>query len=317
MSAEAYSNMEEAAADWVARMDRGDWCAADEAALQDWLAQDPRHRGVLLQAQAIWSMADAPPLATMARPARASLYNISRRRMLAGGGAALAASIAGFLFFAQGASYTTNVGEVRRVVMADGSAATINTQTRVDVDLAERSRNVRLANGEAWFQVAKDKTRPFIVEAGRIRVQAIGTAFSVRRRDAGADILVTEGIVRVWAEGAEGSAISLSAGQGAYIADNVEIRRRRSDPAAIDRALAWRGGKIELAGNRLSEAVSEFNRYNRRQIIILDPIIGAERFDGVFGANDVSDFVIGVRDSLGVPVDLSDPDVVTIGSAPR
>ncbi|WP_163220431.1 FecR domain-containing protein, partial [Citrobacter freundii] len=70
------------------------------------------------------------------------------------------------------------------------------------VDLEAAQRLVRIRQGELWFQVAKDSKRPFLVEAGKIRVQAVGTAFAVRRRQAGADIFVTEGVVEAWTSGA-------------------------------------------------------------------------------------------------------------------
>src|SRR3546814_2061558 len=99
-----------------------------------------------------------------------------------------------------GTSYATSVGEIRRVPLADGSIAAINTASAIDVKLDDAARHVRVVEGEAWFQVARDKQRPFVVAAGRARVRAVGTAFSVRRRAGGADVLVTEGEVEVWAD---------------------------------------------------------------------------------------------------------------------
>ena len=130
---------------------------------------------------------------------------------------------------------------------------------------------MRVEQGEAWFQVAKDKQRPFVVAAGRARIRAVGTAFSVRRRAGGADVLVTEGAVEVWADGAEGHRVRLSAGARGFIADDAAIVQQPAAPSAIDRALAWRSGKVDLAGDRLDSAVAEFNRYNQRRLVIADP----------------------------------------------
>ena len=79
-------------------------------------------------------------------------------------------------------------------------------------------------------------------------------------------MLVTEGVVQAWADGAEGDIVRLTAGQRAFIADNAAIRQQPAAPSELDRTLAWRGGKIDLAGNTLADAIAEFNRYNRRQI---------------------------------------------------
>jgi transmembrane sensor len=305
--------IEEEAAAWLVRMEAGAWTDQDEASLQQWLRADPRYPGILLQLQAIWSTL-SPPSDEIRETARSSHRPaMTRRTVMAGGGAALAASLAGIVYLASGTRYTTEVGEIRRVPLADGSFASINTASSIDIDLSGKSRDVRLVRGEAWFQVAKDPARPFIVEAGRIRAQAVGTAFSVRRHDNGADVLVTEGIVDAWADGAEGHRIRLRAGDSAFIADNAAIQPQPALPSSVDRALAWRGGKIDLVDQTLRAAAADFNRYNQRRIVILDPQVGAETFDGVFGTNDPEGFAITVAKNLSVPVDLSDPSEIRIG----
>jgi len=309
-------SIEEQAARWVARMDAGELPEVEEEALQAWLADDPRRHGALLHAQAAWMALD-PALAVPAMqddtPSR-----VPRRRVLAYGGAAIAASLAAGIFLFDGAKhYATDVGEIRRVPLADGSIATINTASNVEIRLARTRREVRIESGEAWFQVAKDRARPFIVAAGRVRVQAVGTAFSVRRRDNGAEILVTEGVVEAWADGADGHRVRLTAGTGAFIADNAAIAKKPEAPSSVDRTLAWRSGKIDLAGDRLDAAAAEFNRYNHRQLVIADPALGAEQIDGIFRTDDPEGFALAVQSSFGVPVDISDPGVIRIGHVPR
>lgn len=306
------------AARYVARMDGDDWSDASEDELEAWLARDPRHPGALLRAQAAWMTLDRPFAAHAAsRDKSAPAPRFSRRGLLVGGGAAIAASIAGVALLSGGTSYATAVGEIRRVPLGDGSIAAINTASAIDVRLAETGRDVRLDRGEAWFQVASDSNRPFVVAAGRARVRAVGTAFSVRRGDGGAHVLVTEGVVEVWAEGAEGHRVRLAAGSRAFVADNAAIAETPAAPSAIDRALAWRNGKIDLADDRLDAAAAEFNRYNRRRIVVGDPAIAGERFDGVFRTDDPEGFAKAVEVSLGVPVDLSDPAQIRIGTPDR
>lgn len=161
--------------------------------------------------------------------------------------------------------------------------------------------------------MAKDKSRPFIVEAGPIRVQAVGTAFSVRRRDNGAEILVTEGVVEAWAEGANGNKIRLSAGQRAFVADNAESTTGPTELASVERTLAWRSGRVDFVDKPVAAAAAEFNRYNHRKLVILDPAIGLERFDGVFRIDDPDGFAVAVRDGLGVPIDRSNHGEIRIG----
>jgi len=304
------------AALWVARMDAGVWDEHDESELQAWLDVDARRSGLLLQAQAAWLALN--PAQNLAREAETPPPRVYRRRsFFALAGTALAASVAGGLFwFDDSTRFTTQVGEIRRVPLADGSIAAINTASQLNVTVAETRRSVTIDRGEAWFQVAKDAGRPFVVEAGSVRVRAVGTAFSVRRYDNGAEVLVTEGIVETWVSGAEQRAVLLKAGQRAFVNETLEIKEESAPPSSIDRALAWRGGNIDLAGERLSEAVADLNRYNRKQIVLADPALGDERFDGVFRTDDPEGFAMAVHSSLNVRVTIAD-DAITIGSAKK
>jgi transmembrane sensor len=189
----------------------------------------------------------------------------------------------------------------------------INTGSLATVDLEPDRRSVRIDRGELWFQVAKDPARPFIVEAGPVRVQAVGTAFAVRRRDGGADIFVTEGVVEAWSGQGAVKRIRIAAGEHAFIADDASITRSPADATSVYRTLAWREGKIDLSGVTLAEAAAEFNRYNHRRLVITDPAIGGETFDGILRTDDLEGFAMAVRDSLNVPVDFSDPSEVRIG----
>lgn len=308
MNTQTAADIADEAAAWVARMDADGWTDDGEADLERWIAQDPRRRGALLQAQASWITLDH-------RPAIVNKTAVVRRRtMMKGFGGALAASLAGGIFLlTRGTTYRTQVGEIRRVPLADGSTATINTGSEMQVTLAERRRSVRIASGEAWFRVAKDPARPFVVEAGPVVVQAIGTAFSVRRRDNGADILVTEGVVEVWTAQADGYRTRLAAGQGAFVSDNAAVRVSRAEPSAVDRALAWRTGSIDLSGQTLAAAIDEFNRYNRRKLVLVDPRLAGEQIDGMFHTDDPEGFAQAIHDSFNVAVDVADGDTIRIG----
>jgi transmembrane sensor len=313
---ETAGEIEAAAARWVVRLDRDGRTPELEAELEAWQADDPRRRGALLQAEAAWAMLDRGSQLTgaapVAPPKRAR--PLPRRALLAGGGAAIAASLAGVAYLGLARErYRTAVGEIRRVPLADGSTAAINTTSVIEVAMTPRRRVVRLDRGEAWFQVAKNPQRPFLVEAGRIRVQAVGTAFAVRRQAAGAEVLVTEGVVEAWTVGAEGQRARISAGGRAFVADNAAVEREAASADDVDRALAWRVGKIDLAGETLLEAANEFNRYNARKLRVTDPRLAQERLYGVFRTDDPAGFASAVRQSLGADVSFEDPDEIRIG----
>ena len=312
---ETPDEIEEAAVRWVWRLDREGRTPELQAELDAWLAGDTRRQGAFLQAEATWAVLDrGQQLATVVpleprRPRRL----MSRRAMLAGGGGAIAASLAGISYVALPRErYDTAQGEIRRVPLKDGSIAAINTASQVEVDLKSDVRRVKLSRGEAWFQVAKNPDRPFVVEAGRVRVRAIGTAFSVRRYGNGADVLVSEGVVEAWVEGADGHRVQIAAGEKAFVADNAAISEHKAGPSAIDRQLAWRGGKIDLAGETLAEAAEEFNRYNTRKLVVPDPRLAQERFYGVFRTDDPEGFANAVKQSLGAAVDAENPAEIRI-----
>lgn len=306
--------MHSEAALWVAQMDADRWTDADEARLQAWLAEDPLHPGALLQAQAAWHSFDA---LSQQKPAPVGgLGRLMQRRelLLAGAGSLMAASIAAGAVILSGSRYRTVVGEIRHLPLPDGSVATINTDSDLNVHFAGQQRTVKISEGEAWFQVAKDPSRPFVVEAGNVRVRAVGTAFSVRRRDNGADVLVTEGIVEAGTDMPNQPKLRLVAGQQAFIGERSPARVETVQAASVERTLAWREGMIDLSGDPLANAVAEFNRYNRRQLVIVDSRLGVERFDGVFRIDDPVGFATAVKMTLGVPVDFSQSEEIRIGS---
>lgn len=323
------------AAAWIARMDGVDWDANAEASLEAWLAGEPRRRGALLQLQALWEALDAPAVATpgmnrgMFADPNAPLRVHRRALMIAGGGVLAAALVAGFAWRNAAAYYATQLGEIRKVPLADGSSATINSASEIEVRIAAQRRDVRIARGEAWFQVAQDRARPFVVSAGAVRVEAVGTAFSVRRRATGADILLTEGTVEAWAETGSGledgevtgasdgtiRRVRLTAGQRIYIGDDAAFGVVTARPSEVDAALAWRAGLIDLHGRSLADALVEFNRYNRRKLVLTDQALAAEQFDGLFRTDDPAGFAAAVHESFGVAIDDRDAAVIRIGGS--
>src|SRR5690606_22353592 len=183
-----------------------------------------------------------------------------------GGGAAAAAValVVGVprmdFFAAPDEQIQTAIGEIRRVPLSDGSLAAVNTQTALDVTMKPKLRQIALKGGEAWFQVAKDRARPFLVEIGDVRVRAVGTAFSVRREANGVDVQVTEGVVEVWRVGDEANIRRVAAGTRAFIAPDKAVVSVAAASEQIDNALAWRTGQLVFDGDTVAEAVAEFNR---------------------------------------------------------
>lgn len=299
---ESAADIEAQAVRWVVRADQGELTGADRAELETWLAGDPRRRGAHARAEAAWVMLDraqalnGAPVETVSAARR----GLGRRGLLTGLGAAVAACAA--IVVAPrllSARYGTAVGEIRRVPLSDGSMAAINTDTVLDVTMRPRSRQVKLDKGEAWFQVAKDPQRPFVVESGPVRVRAVGTAFSVRRRDGGCEVLVTEGVVEAWSEDVGAAPRRVAAGERIFVSDEVGPATPAVAPIDITRNLAWREGQIVLDGEAFAAAAAEFNRYNDRKIVIADGAMADEKLVGWFRTNEPESFARAAASSFG------------------
>ena len=290
---------------WAIRLESAPLPAAEQLTLDAWLAADERRAGALLRAQATLSYLDRGRALSHSVPHTASLtvQGNTRRDLLRYGGGATAAVVAGSLFFMpRDKRIVTQIGEIRQVPLADGSTATVNTASQVAVHFEKTERRIRLAEGEAWFRVAHDKARPFIVEAGDVRVRAVGTAFSVRRRNGSADILVTEGVVETWVVGKEAQAVRLSAGSKAFVSKDAGEIAATSASSEIDRSLAWRTGELALDGETLEYAVEEINRYNTRKLVIDSPELAREPLAGYFRTNEPTNFGHAVSALLGARV---------------
>lgn len=302
---------------WVAQMDRAPLGADDQARLDHWLALDERHQGALLRAQAAWSQLDRAGVLDVADTAPALIkrsgFMAWRRVGLASIAASCAAVVVAFGLsqITAGQSIQTQRGEIRRVPLEDGSLMAVNTDTAVRFADSGASRRLRLEQGEAWVHVAKDAARPFIVSVGNVRVQAIGTAFSVRRVEGAAEVMVTEGVVEVWNTASPETRMRLSQGHGAVVGQEAGPTPIVSD--VIHRKLSWRDGEIVLEGETLAAAVAEFNRYNRQQIVIEDAALNDTALVGRFRTNEPEAFARAVAVTAPARAVVG-PDVIRLSS---
>lgn len=315
------SRIDEQALDWVVRQASGPLNDELQQAFNDWYDRGPREQGAYLRAQALWQRLDQAAMDTdltppMALPVAAKRGGWRPDRRLVMGGAIAACAAAAFVglraFQTPVATLVleTGLGEISNHPLEDRSQVSLNSDSRIEVRMTPERRQVTLVKGEALFQVAKNPQRPFVVTAGSVSVRAVGTAFSVRLRGEGAEVLVTEGEVEVTENG---TSTRLRAGEAGHIAQNaVSVR---SDPSEVSRKLAWRDGRIVLANQSLAEAAEEFNRYNRTKIYIADPALSSRKLVGQYGLSQPEKFAENVHELMGVPVSVS-ADRIDIGRRP-
>ena len=187
----------------------------------------------------------------------------------------------------------TAIGEQREVLLSDGSKVRLNTNTRLVVNLGPEQRLAELDHGEAFFDVNPARRATFEVRAGPVSAQALGTKFNVKYLAHQATISVTEGKVAVGMPSdaadpdSQVAEVLLTVGEQVHWSPtNPLSAKQRIDPLLPPR---WQTGKLVFEGGALDLIASEFNRYNRRQLVVADAIAD-ERFSGVFDATDPASF---------------------------
>jgi transmembrane sensor len=214
------------------------------------------------------------------------------------------------------ALYRTAVGAVAAIPMSDGSKVTLNTDSQIRIAVTERERRINLGRGEAFFEVAKDPSRPFVVVAGNCKVIAVGTKFSVWREASEVRVVVSEGRVRV--EQNDGgprqeTTDEVTAGSIAHARDaGVSVERKHLKEVEED--LSWRQGFLFFHDAPLAEAIAQFNRYNRVPIVIASPTIADIRIGGNFRSTNVTGFIQLLEDGFSIHVEQRDGQIVLTGS---
>lgn len=326
----------DAAADWVVREDRG-LSAGERREFAAWRAADPRHAAEHARLRSTWGALDAsrqvPELSALAEAAleRGRARRRGRRRFRAATAAAAAAllMLAGWLQWGEvrptpaprfaKENYRVLAPTLQRTVLADGSVAELNGDSRIEVVYTATERRVRLLRGEAHFVVAKNPERPFHVSAGPVTVRAVGTAFNVRLAAEKIEVLVTEGKVRLEhadgphvTEGAAAATPSLVEGQRAiYRAPTASappaIDVDEVNRAEIDHELGWQSTRLVFNNTPLDEVVEGFNRYNRHRLTLGDPRLRERTLTGIFRADNREGFVRLLRASVDVKAEQRTP----------
>lgn len=298
--------VEAAAAVWLSLRDRG-LNESETAEFMRWLQQDPQHAEVFNALDRTWRQFDRVSALRAAGPA---VRSTKSRRWFAttlAAAAALALAAVGWQNHqARQPTAETAVGGLQKLDLPDGSVALLNTDSAVRVRYTEGERRILLDRGEAHFTVAKNPVRPFVVAVDAVAVRAVGTAFNVRRRAESVEVVVTEGRVAIATpaenatnppEVAAGEQMTVSL-TPAPAAVPPQVNRVAADE--MERRLAWQERRLEFDGTPLGEAVAEFNRYNRHQLVIADPRLAARRFGGTFRSDGHESFVRLLEENFGV-----------------
>jgi transmembrane sensor len=336
------------AADWVVQLHSPDRAANCEREFAEWLRASPLHVREYLYAVEVWEdLADpaidagSSPQQLVGAAADSGLLDfpiaagvagrLSRpRQRVRPRLSALAATLSvvlallyvGWRYFS-GFDVTTAIGEQRSAVLPDHSIVQLNTQSEIRVDYTSKERHVELVRGEAFFEVAKDPTRPFIVSTEVATARAVGTRFSVYRAPAATIVTVEEGRVLVRDTQIVADSIAGPAGQAeaVEVVPGTQAEARPGRPVQmrqvdVDRSLAWRERRLIFEGEPLARVVQEFNRYNSPPLEIVDPRLLDQRISGIFGADDPESLLDFLAKVDHISVSRSDPRSIRIGDPP-
>lgn len=340
---------EEQACDWIARLDRG-LSEGERRAFELWL-RDSINKEVFADTAALWDemdiMSELEDLFPLQPPRLGTRFvrwlNHYRAGIAAGitvliiGSAVLVAkspllvpkpSSTGAAVVAQTQTlqFETPVGGFRSEQLEDTSVITLNTDTDVRVQFSPTSRGVNLRRGQANFQVAHDAKRPFVVDVGQHTIQAVGTAFDVRRRSSDRfDLIVSKGKVLVQNRIANSDATDandstsiaarrqpvsyVSAGEIAtFEGENLVVRSISARD--MQARLAWQQGMLGFQGETLNEVLEEVGRYSVEPIILSDNSLGEIRVAGYFPANDIEALLLALRNNFQIDYQRRDGQII-------
>jgi transmembrane sensor len=300
------------AAAWLARQDAGPLDPEQQQAFDTWINTSTLHRVAFLRLETAWRQADQlrfqlPQPMVNREQAAPSVW----RRWVPM--AAAAAIVLAVLVpppgrwdwpLARGQAFSTGIGDRYSVSLQDGSKVELNTDTRLHASVDDTSREVRLDKGEAYFEVVHDEKRPFVVVSGDLRIVDVGTKFLVRRDKGKLEVIVTEGAVLVenMADPTGMPPVLVHQMNGIVARDAKIEMTGRSEGQVMD-ALGWRRGMLIFAERPLREVVAEFNRYNRKQLVVPDDgPLGDIRIGGSFEATNVDAFARLLRTGFGLSV---------------
>jgi len=338
------------AAAWVAKFDAGDVSAKDQAAFQVWLNSSALHRQAIAEYGNFWSEFDKLGQLTAPIEAKPEIGLQARRPAgvakywLAASAAAVLVMVAAGGVLRQGIpdrpsvqqasaqraaasrpsgrqSYVTAVGAQKKFALADGSVVTLNTNSRIDVEILGNRRDVHLVHGEAYFEVVHDKTRPFTVYADRYVVRDIGTAFAIHLLDKClVNVRVTKGSVEIAARTRKGKASHEAKSLGVVVAGRDVVFGQRIERAEVvsdaelGRKLAWRQGQLIYSGQPLTEVLADISRYSDIQIELADPALGNLPVGGAFSVNQTDAIFAALENNFGVHAEWKDARHVRLTS---
>lgn len=289
----------DAAADWWVRLDAGALSPAELTAFRAWLAQHPENERVFEEVCDLWGASENLRRRYLSSRSATRGSEPQRRWMLQLAAVTLALLAVVFtydsLWIMLRADFRTGTGEMKTVSLPDGSRAHLNADSALMLDYAGNQRRISMLTGEVLFEVEKDASRPFMVDAGGGTITARGTAFAVSTGRVRTEVTVTEHSVEVESKG---QTVAVATGQQTAFGPSLPALPAYSVDA--DSITAWRRGRLIFKDQPLREVLASIGRFHRGMVIVADKALRDRRISGVFLADKPLDAIRTIEKSLGL-----------------
>ncbi|WP_432742691.1 FecR family protein [Methylobacter sp. G7] len=286
---------------WWVRLDSDTVSARERVEFADWLDADPQHRQAFDAVCALWDELDAvkqrivkPEIIAPKTPWFRRLWAAPTLTMCC-----LALWLFSPLPMLLRADFHTGYGEMRDIRLSDGSIVHLNSHSALSVHIDGNQRQLTLLQGEAWFEVSPDSTRPFQVHAEHGTVTALGTAFNIRLRNSQAEVSVTQHSVAIDVEQTEGRGLHAVVNEGQQLVYDQQTGLGRIKAIDSQTVTAWQRGKLVFENQPLGEVMAELNRYHRGYLVS-DDSITQRRVNGVFRTDQPLAVIDALESSLSV-----------------
>lgn len=295
------------AAAWVAQLDGRAPTADERATFEDWIARSPAHAAAYEEALQTWR-----DLAAMrgSEQYRALLGKRTLRERMVSAlrgprWAAVAVGVASLVavlwlgfpgalpFLHRPTHVATQLAEIREMTLSDGTRIVLGAQSQLDFVVTGKMRRATVVAGDAFFAVAHDQSRPFIVSTGDYTVRVVGTQFEIRRRPDTVRVAVSEGQVAVRRVDTDDASVLSSGAAWTARSGRVEIR-----PVDATDVGAWRSGRLVYDNAALRDIVADANRYARTRIVVADPQLETLRVTTSFRTSQIDGMVETLQAAL-------------------
>lgn len=295
----------EEAITWLVRLTSGDVTNRELKDFEHWRRADSRHEEALAEARHLW-VSMGIPLENYYQPNDISSFSKEeyyRRDLFRWEIVLPVLLILSVGVFAQNwltrwqYDQYSSTGEQRMLSLEDGSKMWLDANSAADIHFSAGERLVRLAYGEAFFDVAHNSLQPFIVDAGAGKVKALGTAFGIQRDENSMIVTVLSGNVEV-----SHNARSLQLAENQQVAVTVGEDEEQITKVNAGQVLAWHKGKLIYENQSLSTILSALEHYDKRVIMFDNDALSNVKLSAIIDIHHLKDWYDGLQQSLPVNV---------------